>query len=73
MENYSSASAAVAASISTVVCCMPMIFHSPSSLTRVMSYLPPCQPGTVGEASLLRLEMTLPVMEGIRSTTVQVA
>ena len=52
---------------------MPTIFHLPSLFISVMSYLLPCQVGTVGLTSLRMLEITVPVMDGTRSTTVQVA
>ena len=60
-------------SIRMVVCCMPMIFQFPFYLTSVRLYLPPVHFGTSGSTSLARLAMTLPVIFGTRSTTVQVA
>ena len=60
-------------SMMTATSCMPTIFHLPSLFISVMSYLLPCHVGTVGLTSLRMLEMTVPVMDGTRSTTVQVA
>src|SRR5699024_8181309 len=45
------------ASMMTATSCMPTIFHLPSLFISVMSYLLPCQVGTVGLTSLRMLEI----------------